>query len=103
MATSLKVYRASALGISTELYSVGYVVFSKSKCCNNIYKWINKAILFKAIRNKTEVVHISPESMTWFELDGEPVQIEDYEDPVLLNNHLQRHLYWMRNSLGEHF
>ena len=30
----IEVYRVPALGISTELHSVGYVVFCKSRCCN---------------------------------------------------------------------
>ena len=90
----IDVYRVPALGISTELYSVSYVVFCKSRCCNiNFFLWIiNETILFEAIRSRKEVFRLLPKSMTWFQLDGEPVQIEVYEDPAMLENFLTRTL-----------
>ena len=34
---AIDVYRVPALGISTELHSVGYVDFCKSRCCNKTF------------------------------------------------------------------
>ena len=39
---AIDVYRVPALGTSTELHSVGHVVFCKSRCCNINYFSVDK-------------------------------------------------------------
>ena len=43
---------------------------------HKLFQWINETILFGAIRSRKEVFRVLPGSMTWFQLDGGPVQIE---------------------------
>ena len=89
----MDVCRVFALGISTELHSVGYVVFLQIEVLqHNIFEWINEAILFETIHSRKEVFHLLPESMTWFQVDGDPVQIEVYNDPAMLEKLLGQYI-----------
>ena len=73
------------LGISTDVQSSGYVVFCKTRCCNGkFFRWLNDKIIFTCIQERKIVFDFDPATLTWFQLDGESVQIEVYNDPEII-------------------
>jgi hypothetical protein len=81
----LDIYEVPGLGVSTDMRSMGYVVFCKTRCCNKkFFKWINEEIIFKQVEERKEVFGLPADSVTWFQLDGEPIQIEVYKEEEML-------------------
>ena len=79
------------LGISTDVQSSGYVVFCKTSCCySKFFRWLiymyylHYKIIFTCIQERKIVFNFDPATLTWFQLEGEPVQIEIYNDPEMI-------------------
>ena len=63
----------------------GYVGFGKTICCSGkFFRWLNDEIIFTCIQERKIVFDFDPVTLTWFQLDGEPVQIEVYNDPEVI-------------------
>jgi hypothetical protein len=79
------VHEVLDMGIGTDVGSKGYIVFCKTRCANNtFYKWLNDSILIPMITAQKTLHGDRDDAITWFQLDGEPVQINVYEDPEVL-------------------
>jgi len=88
----IDVYEASGMGTSTDAVSKGYIVFLPTRGCNKaFYEWLNKSILIPfVVAIKSTLGEEYANYVTWFQLDGEPIQINVYEqDDVIeaLNQH----------------
>jgi hypothetical protein len=82
---ALDIHEVPGLGVSTDMRSMGYVVFCKTRCCNKkFFRWINEKIIFKEIEDRKKVYQLADDALTWFQLDGEPIQIEVYKEEDML-------------------
>jgi hypothetical protein len=81
----IDVHEVLGLGIGTDIGSKGYVVFCKTRCGNNaFYRWLNDSILIPMVVSKKALHKAAENAITWFQLDGEPVQIKVYEDSEVI-------------------
>jgi hypothetical protein len=83
---AIDVHRVEGLGVGTQLESHGYLVFCKTRCCNlAFFVWYNKHVVIPAVgRGRDHFNCLSSESLAWFQLDGEPVQIQCYTDKSVI-------------------
>ena len=73
------------LGIGTQVNAKAYVVFSKTRIPPlTFYEWMNDIILFRFIGEIKDAYPEFRDSLTWFQLDGEGVQIECYKKDHIL-------------------
>lgn len=82
-AEELRVFKIEMLGIGTNLeQNVGYAVMKKTRCTNvKFYKWLNEEVVVPFINSLRPIYRkmLTPfpfPNDAWFQLDGEPVQIE---------------------------
>ena len=54
--------------------------------------WLNNEIIFTCIQERNIVFDFDPATLTWFQLDGEPVQIEVYNDPEMIQKLLDQNI-----------
>ena len=81
----IDVHVVFGLGNGIGLGSKGYVVFSKTRCANlKFYQWFNTTILLEFIKDLKAFRNLPFESITWFQLDGEAIQIECYQSANML-------------------
>lgn len=81
----IDVHTVSGLGHGVGIENKGYVVFAKTRCVNvKFYEWYNTAVLVQFIINIKAHRNLSNDSVAWFQLDGEAVQIECYKSPAVL-------------------
>ena len=78
------VHEVLGLGIGTDFGSKAFVVFCKTRCCNvPFYRWLNDEVIIPCIQKKKECFAFEPDAPTWFQLDGEPVQIAMYNEEAV--------------------
>ena len=81
----IDVYEVAGLGVSNAVGGKAWVVFCKTRSCNlKFFTWFNTSVLIPWVFNIKTAYHLSNDEITWFQLDGEPVQIECYEFPSVL-------------------
>jgi len=89
----IDVHMVLGLGNGIGLGNKGYVIFSKTRCANvKFYKWFNTTILIEFIKDLKALRNLPFESMTWFQLDGEAVQIECYQSSEMLQTLCDNHV-----------
>ena len=67
--------------IGTDIAAKGWlVVFCKRRGCNvEFYNWLNKSFIVPNVMKLRSAYDLSDDDIAWFQLDGEPKQIECYE------------------------
>jgi len=81
----IDVHEVSGLGHSIALGNKGYVIFAKTRCANvKFYEWFNKTILTQFIAEIKAFRNLPIHALTWFQLDGEAIQIECYQSPEMI-------------------
>ncbi len=86
-------YEVRGLGIGTHLNNLGYVVITKSRCGNTkFYAWFVEQILVKFVQEIISFYKLPETSASWFQLDGEAVQLYPYFNErlcqLLKDNHI---------------
>jgi hypothetical protein len=85
-AEAIDVHKVTGMGIGVDPASYGYIIFCKTRCCNvKFFEWLNGVYLFEELQLKKSIHGLGDNDMTWFQLDGEPVQIKVYSDPAMLD------------------
>lgn len=83
---SIDVFEVVGLGISNVVGGKAWVVFCKTRCYNlQFYTWFNTTVLVPWVMQIRSIYHLSASDIAWFQLDGEPVQIECYSVPAILD------------------
>lgn len=80
------VYEVPGLHAHTGLAGKGYIVFCKTRCCNAaFYDWFNRSILVPFVEATRMHYSLPRDTLAWFQLEGEPTQIDCYSKRELLN------------------
>lgn len=84
-------YLVRDLGASTEAGSAGWVVFCKTRGCNKaFFNWYQSEIVQKTIVGLRKIYSNENENnfdeIAWFQLDGEPIQIECFKSPDVIEH-----------------
>mmetsp|Transcript_32984 Transcript_32984/g.45233 ORF Transcript_32984/g.45233 Transcript_32984/m.45233 type:complete len:589 (-) Transcript_32984:104-1870(-) len=73
------VHVVPGLGNSIDIANKAYVVFTKTRCANaKFYEWFNSTVLVSFVSDLRRLRNLPDDSMAWFQLDGEAIQIECY-------------------------
>jgi len=79
-------YEVPGLGVGTDFTLNGYVVFCATRCCNeHFFMWYNENILIPYIKNIKDKFKLPDNTLSYYSLDGEPVQIKCFSDPQVLD------------------
>jgi hypothetical protein len=82
---SIDVYRVPCLSLSCHLESTGWLVFCKTRCCNiTFYRWLLKEMVIGFISSIKQRSELDEKSLSWFQLDGESIQIAPFKDEAIL-------------------
>ena len=74
------VHVVPGLGNSIDLSNKAFVVFTKTRCANvKFYEWFNSIALVNFVLNLRQLRSLPEDSIAWFQLDGEAIQIECYQ------------------------
>ena len=85
-------HRVVGIGVGTEVGSVGYLVFCKSRSPPaTFFKWYDNTILFDFIDVIRRTYDIE-DTYAWYQLDGEINQVSGYEDPSVLESYRTRNI-----------
>jgi hypothetical protein len=90
---AIDIHEVEGLGVGTDITATGYVVFCRTRCGNTaFFEWYTRTILVGVVVATKERYHkqLNPESLAWYQLDGEPIQIKVFEDKdvlAMLNAH----------------
>jgi hypothetical protein len=80
-------YEIPGLGIGTDIGSRGHLVFCATRGCNlAFYKWLNNNFLVPSVMRIRSAYNLPDDCLAWFQLDGEPKQIECYEEQQMLDH-----------------
>jgi hypothetical protein len=77
------VYHNAFLSISATRGDYGYLVFVNSRQCNlEFFKWFNKDVLVPYVESGRKDHNLGGDSIAFFQLDGEKVQIDCYDPNI---------------------
>ena len=80
------VYEVPGLHAHTGMCGKGYIVLCKTRCCNAaFYNWFNRSILIPFVEATRAHYDLQSDTLAWFQLDGEPKQMECYSKSELLD------------------
>ena len=83
---ALDVHEVKGLGIANSMTDKGYVVFCSSRLRNRaFFRWFVINILIPHTRSIRNYFDLPADAMAWFQLDGEPIQMECFQDPEILD------------------
>ncbi len=81
----MDVHRVTGLGMTNDVSTCGYVVFCKTRCCNEcFYQWYIQFIVVPWALLIRQTFNLGHDSLCWFQLDGEAVQIECFKSPEII-------------------
>ena len=76
----IDIYQSSHLGLAPVAGSKGYVVFMKSRAGNEKYfEWLMSTMVIEFINHIKEMCEIPADDHVYFQLDGEPIQLEVFK------------------------
>lgn len=82
---SIDVHPFSPLTLGTSDESTAYIVFCKTRCCNDaFYVWINTTVIIPFISKLRRIGLFDESEPAYLQVDGEPKQIACYNTPTLL-------------------
>ncbi len=90
---SIDVHRVEELGMTNTINTCGYVVFCKTRCCNELfYVWYLQCIVIAWAITNCQKHNLGADALCWFQLDGEAVQIECFKHPAVIEMLYENHL-----------
>lgn len=81
----MRVVKVPGLGVGTNLDNQGYVVFCKTRSANEkFYSWMMEFVLIPFINQIKKHYELDENEESWFQLDGEDVQLKPFESPRIM-------------------
>jgi hypothetical protein len=80
----IEIYDVLGLGIGTDVTSSGYMIFMKQRAGNKaFFSWLNTNVIIPYVNNVRAANNLTKDTPAWFQLDGEDIQIQIYEDDAM--------------------
>ncbi|KAJ1424399.1 hypothetical protein B484DRAFT_398301, partial [Ochromonadaceae sp. CCMP2298] len=89
-AETMDPYWVPGLGVTPHVMSGGWVVFCQTRGCNKaFYRWLYMDYFTKAIWDLRKAYELPEDATAWFQLDGEPLQIDLFKEEAIVDHFCQ--------------